>query len=284
MTKGVLLFASNNSSINYVKQAHYLAKRISKYMGLPTSIVTSTDIESDYPEYVDTFDYILYSNIMHIDATRKRYADGSMYDTTMNFYNKNRARAYNLTPYDQTIVMDTDYIICNDKLNKCFVQQKDLLLYKDATHVGMHEYIPEFERVSDTSIDFYWATVFFFRKTKQTEAFFGLVKHIEENYMHYRNMYQFKTTVFRNDFAFSIAIHMMNGFQQGGFVSPLPGKLLYTTDKDILWNLEDDNMFFLVEKEKHLGEYTPMRTRGQSIHVMNKFSLVRQIDKEMSNG
>ena len=77
---------------------------------------------------------------------------------------------------------------------------------------------------------------------------------------------------------------MMNGFQQGGFVTPLPGKLLYTLDKDILWDLDNDNMLFLVEKEKHIGEYTALRTRGQSIHVMNKFSLVRQIDKETSNG
>ena len=280
MTKGVLLFASNNSSINYVKQAHYLAKRISKYMGLPTSIVTSTDIESDYPEYVDAFDYILYSNIMHIDATRKRYADGSMYDTTMNFYNKNRARAYNLTPYDQTIVMDTDYIICNDKLNKCFVQQKDLLLYKDATHIGMHEYIPEFERVSDTSIDFYWATVFFFRKTKQTEAFFGLVKHIEENYMHYRNMYQFKTTVFRNDFAFSIAIHILNGYQSGNFAGTLPGKKFFAIDKDLAIDIVDDEIKMLVQKEKRLGEYTGVSLKGSNCHIMNKFSLERVIDNQ----
>ena len=45
MTRGVLLFASNNKSIDYVKQAAFLAKRIRKYMNLPTSVVTSTDIK-----------------------------------------------------------------------------------------------------------------------------------------------------------------------------------------------------------------------------------------------
>ena len=65
MTKGVLLFASNNKSIDYVKQAIFLAKRISKYMDLPTSIVTDTDIESMYPNDVDVFDYIIHSNDMN---------------------------------------------------------------------------------------------------------------------------------------------------------------------------------------------------------------------------
>ena len=123
MTKGVLLFASNNKSIDYVKQAIFLAKRISKYMDLPTSIVTDTDtdIRSMYPNDVDVFDYVIHSNDMNRNSTNKRYADGDFSDKTLKFNNKNRASAYDLTPYDSTIVMDTDYIISNDLLNNCFV-------------------------------------------------------------------------------------------------------------------------------------------------------------------
>ena len=77
---------------------------------------------------------------------------------------------------------------------------------------------------------------------------------------------------------FSIAIHIMNGWQTGDFAKPLPGKKLYTADRDILWDLKDDNFLFLVEKKDYLGEYTPLRIKGSSIHVMNKFSLNRIID------
>jgi len=154
------------------------------------------------------------------------------------------------------------------------------LLYKDATHVGIHNGTSEFLRVSDTSVDFYWATVFFFRKTKETKIFFDLIKHISKNYMHYRSMYQFRTTVFRNDFAFSIAIHIMNGYQQGDFAGKLPGTKFYSIDKDVLFDIVDDEIKILVQKTNRLGEYTAVKLKGSNCHVMNKFSLERIIDNQ----
>ena len=47
-----------------------------------------------------------------------------------------------------------------------------------------------------------------------------------------------------HDFAFSIAIHIMNGFQPGFFAQQLPGSMLYITDKDILEKLKDDEFMF----------------------------------------
>jgi hypothetical protein len=70
----------------------------------------------------------------------------------------------------------------------------------------------------------------------------------------------------------------MNGYQDGDFANKLPGKKYYTADRDILWKLEDDNFLFLVEKEQHLGEYTPLLIKGSCVHVINKFSFIRVID------
>ena len=58
---------------------------------------------------------------------------------------------------------------------------------------------------------------------------------------------------------------------------------LYTTDKDVLWQINGDEMMFLVEKTDYLGEYTALKTANQTIHVMNKASLGRIIDKEFAN-
>ena len=113
--------------------------------------------------------------------------------------------------------------------------------------------------------------------------FFDLVTHIEQEWNHYRRVYQITSNLFRNDFAFSIAIHMLNGFQPGNFAQQLPGSMLYTTDRDVLWSLTDDKMLFLVEKKDYLGEYTALKTQGQTIHVMNKISLNRIIDQEFAN-
>jgi hypothetical protein len=45
----------------------------------------------------------------------------------------------------------------------------------------------------------------------------------------------------------------------------------------------NDEMTFLVEKKNYLGEYTAIKTTGQTIHVMNKLSLNRIIDQEFAN-
>jgi len=75
----------------------------------------------------------------------------------------------------------------------------------------------------------------------------------------------------------------MNGFQKGSFAGKMPGKLYHTLDKDILHSINDQTLLFLIEKEKYLGEYTLMKTDSLNVHVMNKFSLMRQVDKELYN-
>jgi len=280
MSRGVLLFASNNSSVNYVKQANFLAKRISKYMNLPTTLVTDVDVANKFPDYVVNFDEIINVKSLKLQFANKRYHDGSISNKVLPFNNGNRAAAYELSPYDETLVMDTDFVISNDILNNCFAQQKDLLLYKKAVHLGEYTETSEFKHISDTSVDFYWATVFFFRKTPINKVFFDLINHIQENYLHYRSVYQFKSNVYRNDFAFSIAIHMMNGYQNGEFAAELPGTHYYAIDKDVLYSLEDDKFVVLVEKTDRFGEYTLNKLKGSNLHVMNKFSLERIIDNE----
>ena len=70
----------------------------------------------------------------------------------------------------------------------------------------------------------------------------------------------------------------MNGKTNGEFAKPLPGKMTYIQDKDLLVDIKEDSMLTLVEKEKYLGEYIAVKTQGIDVHVMNKHSLLRFID------
>lgn len=277
-SKGVLVLARNNGHIDYVKQAVYLAKRVKKYLGLPTSVLTDSVnyLNETYPGVFDRVIPVEYVN----DENHRLYFDGSLTQKTANFKNRMRADAYDISPYDETLLLDSDIIICNDMFKHCFDSKNDFLIYKDADDIAKVRDETEFKYISDYGIEFYWATCVFFRKTPENKIYFDLVKHIQEHWQHYFRTYQLTSSLFRNDFAFSIAIHMMNGFQPGNFAAPMPGKLLYTIDKDILWDVNDEILTFLVEKEKYIGEYTPIVTKGQTIHVMNKFSLNRAIDEE----
>ena len=62
-----------------------------------------------------------------------------------------------------------------------------------------------------------------------------------------------------------------------GYTKELPGKMVYSTGKDILQKIKDDSFTLLVEKQDRIGEYTLIRTQGINLHIMNKFSLGREI-------
>lgn len=280
--KGVLLFAKNNDQIDYVKQAVYLAKRIRKYLELPVSIATDS---IDYLK--NSFDCNDIDQIIPLEWKENKnfrtFNDGGLWSVRADFKNSERACAYDLSPYDETLVMDTDYIICNSDLKNAFDSEHDFLIYNSAIDLARHRPNYEFKYISESSVEFYWATVFFFRKTETNKAFFDLIKHIEENYHHYRRVYQLSSPMFRNDYAFSIAIHIMNGFSSGDFAKKLPGTKNYVLDKDILWEINDNELTILVEKENYSGEYTAIKTKNTNVHVMNKISLQRLIDTEVQN-
>ena len=282
MSKGAFLIARNNGHIDYVKQAVFLAKRIKKHLGISVSIATDS---VDYLEEAfgtDDFDKIIWLDYT-AESNKRYFFDGTLSKKSASFKNNNRASVYDLTPYDETLLMDTDYIISNDLLKSCFNSNSDFMIYKKSDDIAKVRDEQEFNTISDTSVDFYWATVVYFRKTETNSIFFNLVKHIEEEWNHYRRVYQITSGLFRNDFAFSIAIHIMNGFQKGDFAQELPGSMLYTTDRDVLCKMNNDEFMFLVEKKDYIGEYTALKTQGQTIHIMNKASLNRIIDQEFAN-
>jgi hypothetical protein len=294
MSKGVLVFARNNSHIDYVKQAYFLAQRVKEYLDLPTAIVTDSleYLYDNFPDADSVFDKVIKivwteenlndSAVMSNseDHKLKNFHDGSISVKKLEWKNEMRTTAYDASPYDETLVLDTDVVICNDKFLTCFAQHQDLLMYRNCFDLAGIDRGQEFDFVSETGVDFYWATAVFFRKTPANKTFFGLVQHIHDNWLHYAYIFQLANSLYRNDYAFSIAAHIMNGYQRGSLVADMPGTLYYVTDKSILWQIEGNSLFLLLEKDKYKGEYVPLRTKDANVHVMNKFSLNRCIDDQ----
>jgi len=279
-TKGVLLIAKNNGTVDYAKQAIFSAKRIKQYLDVPVSVITDS---TDYLLQIagdDLFDFVIPIEYNPDVANMRHYFDGTLSNRQLSFKNNERAKAYHMSPYNETLLLDTDYIICSDLLANCFGAAYEIMAFKESEDLAGFRDTSEFIRTNDYGIDFWWATAIYFRKSPFNEVFFNLISFIEENWDHYRDVYQINTPLFRNDYALSIAIHIINGFNKGEFIAPLPGKHHYILDKDLLVSVKEDEMLLLVEQEHCLGQYTPITTKGQDIHVMNKFSLGRIINNE----
>ena len=283
-TKGVLLFAFNNVEIDYIKQAIFCAKKIKEHLKLSVALVTDniSYLETAYPFYKKYIDVVL---LVPKEKTTqlKNFSDGAYSLKKLEWKNQSRPDCYEISPFDETIVLDVDYITCNDNLLNCFKIDEEFLIYKNPIDVANTvRNINSFDRISDRSIDMWWATGFYFKKSPFMKMYFDLVKHIKENWTYYRLIYQIPNTNYRNDFSFSIAIHILRGFQESFWPVTMPGTMYMSFDTDILEKL-DGNALTIIADYKNNASYMAVSVKDANVHVMNKFSLGRIIDKEFKN-
>ena len=283
MTQGVLLFALNNKDVDYIKQAVFCAKRIKHHLKLPVALVTDNRnyLTKRFPFFKKYIDHIV--DIPEVNTSQtKRFLDGVYSIRKLPWKNHSRPDCYNLTPFDETIVLDADYIIGNDSLLNCFKLNQDFLIYRNPTDIASTlRKIQKFDRISDRSIDMWWATGFYFKKTPFMKMYFELVQHIKDNWPYYRLVYQIPHSTYRNDFSFSIAIHILRGFQLNpNWPITMPGNMYMASDADMLHSVDGDKLSFICDYTSSGGYYVGVTVEDVNVHVMNKFSLGRAIDKD----
>lgn len=183
-SKGVLIFATNTAETDYVGIAEQNARLIKHYMGLPTTIVSAKDTGSNRRFSTDTGTFVEWKNF-------------------------GRHEAYEASPYDETIVLDADYLVFDDSLNKLLLCPFDYLLFNKNRYVNIEQ---QPSVMGPHSLPYVWATAFAFRKTERARLFFELVAKVKRNYDYYRLLYNVQEGNYRNDYAFAIAHYILNGF------------------------------------------------------------------------
>jgi hypothetical protein len=276
MKKGCVIFALNNAIVDYIKLAVFAAERVRNHLEVPVTLITDNEeyLIKNYPNH--PFEKVI--SIGHENHGLKKFNDGTMFFRTMDWKNVSRNRAYDLTPYDKTLVIDSDYIINSDNLKIAFDNPSDLQIYKNIVDICDWRHKSNIPRINQYSIPLYWATAFVFEKNEVISCFFDLVTYIKKNWIYFRTLYSIDDPLYRNDFSFSIAIHIMNGKTNGEFATSLPGSLFHALDTDILLDIKDNKIQALVEKRHHLGEYHAVKLSNTDVHIMNKLSLGRFID------
>ena len=127
--KGVLLHAHGRQPIDYISQAIFCASQIKKFLQLPVALVTS---EKNISE--KCFDHIINVEASNTKQKRKFVDNDDIKEVVWD--NHSRVDSFALTPFKETIVMDTDYIVCNDNLSNCFKLDDDFMIWKDAFYLN----------------------------------------------------------------------------------------------------------------------------------------------------
>jgi hypothetical protein len=212
-------------------------------------------------------------------ANIRVYKDTSHTAKNLSFYNVNRCDAYDISPYDETILIDADYLILSDTLNQCWGHNEELMMNWKWQDVMFERKFDSLDRLNDMGITMYWATVVYFRKTPYVESFFNTVKHVKDNSQFYRDLYKWAGRLYRNDYSFSVAAHTMSGFVDKG-IAQLPTTLYKTFDTDDVHSaISDDTLLLLLEKPRSPGDFMLTKWSGVDLHVMNKWAINR-----ISNG
>jgi len=284
MSRGVLLFAFNNAEIDYIKIAYINTLMIRHNLRVPVTLVTSAGDHGWARQSIDGFDDV-FDRVIEIENTCSKnntrvYRDTSFTTRELPFFNSNHWMAYKLSPYDETLFIDVDYLIMSEQLSSVWGSNYDFMINRTVTELISDRSLTE-RMLSSTGIDMYWATCVYFKKSTYAELLFSMVEFIGDNYLYYRELYGIESPMFRNDYAFSIALHTLNGFNTAVPIPELPiSSIVKLLDYDDFFAVNGINdLTLLVEKSGYRGEYTAVRVVGLDVHVMNKWSIVRMADK-----
>lgn len=289
MTRGVVIYGVNTSSVDYIQLAVMAAGFVKKNMpGVQIHLITDEGSKAyhdakgrwDIDKFFDSFQFI-----ETVETTNERvFRDTRYYQFKAPFKNESRARIYDLTPFDETLLIDSDFLICSDVLNCVWGSNEDVMINKKASSL-LHTPLvgPEF-RLNPFGIRMYWATVIYFRKGEKARQLFQLVEHIKDNWDFYQLTYDFPGSLYRNDYAFSIAIHILNGFTESDdFVKPLPEpQLLTALDTDQFYRIRSHNdLSFFANDHRENWKFYVSRLKSLNVHCMNKISLMNNMEEIM---
>jgi hypothetical protein len=263
MTRGILLFAFNTPNVNYVEMAVETTKRSNYFLNLPVTLITDNISAGSIKDYI--FDNILFAS-----------AQTENNKNNMPWYNKGRYRAFELTPYDETIILDTDYLINSDRLLHIFDCYDDFCCHNSTSFLMQPNLGQEY--LSNLSFQTLWATVIAFKKTRRTQHIFECLEMVQNNYEHYENIHKFIGGVFRNDFSLTLALRIANGHIDNK-QDIIPWNLIHSgrnttlyKNTDKTFNTEYTVMFDNWRNGKIRKEYTIIK--DCDFHVMNKKNFV----------
>jgi len=175
MSKGFLTLAQNGKN-DYVKMAYVLSMslRLSQKEINKLSVIVNKD--NKIPDkYIKLFDKII-------------YVDKINDDWKIN----NKWQFFELTPYDETIILDSDMLFFND----ISTWWELLSIYDISFTTKVRNYRNEFTTsdyyrkvFTNNKLPNFYTALFYFKKTKEIEQYFKLVKIIFKNWKEFYNKF-----------------------------------------------------------------------------------------------
>lgn len=241
MKKGVLLFCFDTVDHKYHKILERCVHLIKKNLGLEITVITDFDTYSK----IKPLGFINYKFIEPELGNKKHGQE---------WKNVDRHMAYELSPYDVTLVMDIDYFPFTDNLKQFVNTKYDFLISKNAYDLSDRN---SFDVKRFSMIDMVWATVFVFTKGKKAKRIFEMIKYVKSYYSYFLDLYRIRDRRFRNDYAFAIALEQAHGLLSYDTLPinlptlPPDCKVIKFEDHGLAWQC-NDKINYIKDQDVHV--------------------------------
>jgi len=262
MTTGALIFAYNNEAFDYVRMAAWVAEHVRRHLGIPVAVVT--DRPTDLP-----FDRVILQDSPAQDS--RWFSDANQ---RVAWNNHGRPDAFDLSPWDRTLLIDADYVVASDRLRMILDCSYLIVAYHDRAYdvTGMNNF-QALNRLGAYDWPLAWATVLIFDRSRHAQLMFQSMKMIRDNWQHYREIYHDRNRTYRNDHALTIALNIVNGHTPAR--NHLPWSLATVMPEHKLTQTGLDR--YRVQFVRPDNKPAWLELVGQDFHAMGKQSLMALI-------
>jgi hypothetical protein len=210
MSKGYLILAQNNSKNDYVRMAYVTAMSIKLTQSEVKDVTLVTDVPEAVPHhYADAFDKIL-PIIWYDDALNSEWKI------------ENRWKLYHLSPYQETIILDSDMLFLSDVSHWWnYLSKNHDIFITDKVRTYRNELVVnDYYRKAFTGNDLpnTYSAFSYFKKSPDAELFWKTVEMVVKNWEEFYLKY-LKTNRPMHlsiDVAFAIAVKLL-GFEDKVF-------------------------------------------------------------------
>ena len=201
---GFLLYNIPSPTTNYSKIAATCVKHLKHYMpNIPVAVCGSAVDQAD-----------IHIPMEDVKQNHRTYVhQGNLHKEI--WYNLTRDQSLDITPFERTVLLDSDYIVQSTQLQLLLECSSPIMMYDKIFNIK--ENLVEIDYLGDTKIALKWATVLAFDHSDVSKNLFKLWKKVLDNYNYYTLLYRWKNdgTVW-NDKAITIALQQLTNYTSAG--------------------------------------------------------------------
>jgi hypothetical protein len=204
MSKGYIVIAQNNDTVDYLEQAYALALNLKLTQSTVNNLTVCVDKKTKaliQPKHRNVFDKI-------VDIPWEDHAENAEWKIN------NKWKYYYMTPYDETVILDTDMIFPHDVSHWWnHLSTKDVWACTNVkTYRGetVNDYYYRLDLKRNNMPNIYTA-FFYFKKSDTATELFKMIQIIFENWQrfYFKYMPKGKPDWLSADVAYSLAIQLL---------------------------------------------------------------------------